>query len=138
MISLLICVFAHQIYVDCFEVYDLNGDGYIQREEMFHMLKNCLIKVSKFFIIKLWYWFNYLFAIRAEDHFLIPMTICFKLASTSPSFSINFAWIMVWFKYRCIHYWLSKSIYKGPYKKKMTHKKWDQSNMSLRSFNILS
>jgi len=28
----------------CFEVYDLNGDGYIQREEMFHMLKNCLIK----------------------------------------------------------------------------------------------
>eukprot|EP00795_Rhopilema_esculentum_P014274 gene14274-5303_t len=29
---------------DCFEVYDLNGDGYIQREEMFHMLKNCLIK----------------------------------------------------------------------------------------------
>ena len=31
---------------DCFEVYDLNGDGYIQREEMFHMLKNCLIKVN--------------------------------------------------------------------------------------------
>eukprot|EP00794_Sanderia_malayensis_P003436 gene3436-3931_t len=28
----------------CFEVYDLNGDGYIQREEMFHMLKHCLIK----------------------------------------------------------------------------------------------
>ncbi|XP_033848074.3 calaxin isoform X2 [Acipenser ruthenus] len=28
----------------CFEVYDLNGDGYISREEMFHMLKNSLIK----------------------------------------------------------------------------------------------
>ena len=29
---------------DCFEVYDLNGDGYISREEMFHMLKNSLIR----------------------------------------------------------------------------------------------
>nr|XP_015213589.1 PREDICTED: EF-hand calcium-binding domain-containing protein 1 isoform X3 [Lepisosteus oculatus] len=29
---------------DCFDVYDLNGDGYISREEMFHMLKNSLIK----------------------------------------------------------------------------------------------
>ncbi|NWX47566.1 EFCB1 protein, partial [Steatornis caripensis] len=28
----------------CFEVYDLNGDGYISREEMFQMLKNSLIK----------------------------------------------------------------------------------------------
>ncbi|KAM9574676.1 calaxin isoform 1-T2 [Guaruba guarouba] len=28
----------------CFEVYDLNGDGYISREEMFQMLKNCLLK----------------------------------------------------------------------------------------------
>ncbi|KAI5621835.1 EF-hand calcium-binding domain-containing protein 1 [Silurus asotus] len=28
----------------CFVVYDLNGDGYISREEMFHMLKNSLIK----------------------------------------------------------------------------------------------
>ncbi|XP_072532195.1 calaxin isoform X1 [Salminus brasiliensis] len=28
----------------CFEVYDLNGDGYISREEMFHMLKNSLIR----------------------------------------------------------------------------------------------
>jgi len=28
----------------CFDVYDLNGDGYISREEMFHMLKNCMIK----------------------------------------------------------------------------------------------
>lgn len=30
--------------LDCFEVYDLNGDGYISREEMFHMLKNSLLK----------------------------------------------------------------------------------------------
>ncbi|XP_069504548.1 calaxin isoform X2 [Ambystoma mexicanum] len=29
---------------DCFDVYDLNGDGYISREEMFHMLKNSLLK----------------------------------------------------------------------------------------------
>nr|CAG6016155.1 unnamed protein product [Menidia menidia] len=29
---------------DCFNVYDLNGDKYIAREEMFHMLKNCLIR----------------------------------------------------------------------------------------------
>ncbi|XP_069815530.1 calaxin isoform X1 [Dendropsophus ebraccatus] len=28
----------------CFEVYDLNSDGYISREEMFHMLKNSLLK----------------------------------------------------------------------------------------------
>ncbi|NXK96065.1 EFCB1 protein, partial [Formicarius rufipectus] len=28
----------------CFKVYDLNGDGYISREEMFQMLKNSLIK----------------------------------------------------------------------------------------------
>ncbi|XP_074007192.1 calaxin isoform X1 [Numenius arquata] len=28
----------------CFEVYDLNGDGYISREEMFQMLKNSLLK----------------------------------------------------------------------------------------------
>uniref|UniRef100_A0A4W5R3V9 Calaxin n=1 Tax=Hucho hucho TaxID=62062 RepID=A0A4W5R3V9_9TELE len=27
-----------------FDVYDLNGDGYISREEMFHMLKNSLIR----------------------------------------------------------------------------------------------
>ncbi|NXC69527.1 EFCB1 protein, partial [Anhinga anhinga] len=30
--------------VYCFEVYDLNGDGYISREEMFQMLKNSLLK----------------------------------------------------------------------------------------------
>ncbi|XP_051992634.1 calaxin isoform X2 [Xyrauchen texanus] len=29
---------------DCFNVYDLNGDGYISREEMFHMLKDSLIR----------------------------------------------------------------------------------------------
>ncbi|XP_048806968.1 calaxin [Lagopus muta] len=28
----------------CFKVYDLNGDGYISREEMFQMLKNSLLK----------------------------------------------------------------------------------------------
>ncbi|NXU52813.1 EFCB1 protein, partial [Turnix velox] len=28
----------------CFEVYDLNGDGYISRDEMFQMLKNSLVK----------------------------------------------------------------------------------------------
>ncbi|XP_074469009.1 calaxin [Sebastes fasciatus] len=28
----------------CFHVYDLNGDRYITREEMFHMLKNSLIR----------------------------------------------------------------------------------------------
>lgn len=29
-----------------FKVYDLNSDGYISREEMFHLLKNTLIKQS--------------------------------------------------------------------------------------------
>lgn len=29
---------------DCFHVYDLNGDKYVSREEMFHMLKNSLIR----------------------------------------------------------------------------------------------
>ncbi|KAM7331479.1 hypothetical protein ACRRTK_008187 [Alexandromys fortis] len=29
---------------DCFEVFDLNGDGFISKEEMFHMLKNSLLK----------------------------------------------------------------------------------------------
>lgn len=37
------CVFSIQ-FLDCFDVYDLNGDGYISREEMFHMLKNSLIR----------------------------------------------------------------------------------------------
>ncbi|XP_070566458.1 calaxin-like [Ptychodera flava] len=30
----------------CFDVYDLNGDGYISREEMFHMLKTSMVKQS--------------------------------------------------------------------------------------------
>ena len=30
--------------LDCFEVFDLNGDGFISKEEMFHMLKNSLLK----------------------------------------------------------------------------------------------
>ncbi|KAH9520311.1 EF-hand calcium-binding domain-containing protein 1 [Bulinus truncatus] len=28
----------------CFDVYDLNNDGYISREEMFQLLKSCLVK----------------------------------------------------------------------------------------------
>ncbi|KAI8895337.1 hypothetical protein BC833DRAFT_601574 [Globomyces pollinis-pini] len=28
----------------CFRVYDINGDRYITKEEMFQMLKNCLVK----------------------------------------------------------------------------------------------
>ncbi|KAI9224063.1 hypothetical protein BC828DRAFT_395577 [Blastocladiella britannica] len=28
----------------CFRVYDLNGDRYISKEEMFQLLKNCLVK----------------------------------------------------------------------------------------------
>jgi hypothetical protein len=31
---------------DAFTVYDLNGDGYISREEMFQMLKTSIIKVK--------------------------------------------------------------------------------------------
>ena len=35
----------HNYYVtDVFNVYDLNDDGYISREEMFQMLKNSLVK----------------------------------------------------------------------------------------------
>ncbi|XP_009999891.1 PREDICTED: EF-hand calcium-binding domain-containing protein 1 [Chaetura pelagica] len=30
----------------CFQVYDLNGDGYISREEMFQLLKNSLFEPS--------------------------------------------------------------------------------------------
>lgn len=28
----------------CFRVYDINGDGFITKDEMFTLLKNCLIK----------------------------------------------------------------------------------------------
>ena len=38
-------------FADCFAVYDLNGDGFIQREEMFHMLKTCLIKVTEWLML---------------------------------------------------------------------------------------
>ena len=38
------------ITADCFEVYDLNSDGYISREEIFQMLKSSLIKVFVLFI----------------------------------------------------------------------------------------
>ena len=31
-------------FSDTFRVYDLNGDGYISREEMFQLLKHCLVK----------------------------------------------------------------------------------------------
>ncbi len=33
-----------KLTLDTFRVYDLNGDGYISREEMFQLLKHCLIK----------------------------------------------------------------------------------------------
>ena len=32
------------VYSDTFKVFDLNGDGYISREEMFQLLKHCLVK----------------------------------------------------------------------------------------------
>ena len=35
------------LIADCFEVYDLNSDGYISREEIFQMLKSSLIKVGE-------------------------------------------------------------------------------------------
>ena len=34
------------VYTVCFDVYDLNGDGFISREEMFHLLKPAVLKVS--------------------------------------------------------------------------------------------
>jgi hypothetical protein len=36
--------YVPQFGLDCFEVYDLNADGYISREEMFQILKNSLTK----------------------------------------------------------------------------------------------
>jgi Ca2+-binding EF-hand superfamily protein len=33
-------------FLVCFTVYDLNGDGYISREEMFQLLKNSIVKVT--------------------------------------------------------------------------------------------
>ncbi|XP_071647275.1 calaxin-like [Temnothorax longispinosus] len=34
----------HDKIVFCFHVYDLNNDGYITKDEIFQLLKNCLIK----------------------------------------------------------------------------------------------
>ena len=36
--------FSVTFHLDCFVVYDLNGDGFISREEMFQLLKNSLVK----------------------------------------------------------------------------------------------
>lgn len=33
---------------DCFIVYDLNGDGWISREEMFQLLKTSILKVRTY------------------------------------------------------------------------------------------
>ena len=30
----------------CFKVYDLNGNGYILREEIHHLLKDCMVRVG--------------------------------------------------------------------------------------------
>lgn len=38
--------YVHFIVV-CFDVYDMNADGYISREEMFHLLKNSILKVQR-------------------------------------------------------------------------------------------
>ena len=38
-------IFKSHFLLDTFKVFDLNGDGYISREEMFQLLKNCLVKV---------------------------------------------------------------------------------------------
>ena len=32
--------------LDCFRIYDLNDDGYLQRDELFYILKNSMIKVE--------------------------------------------------------------------------------------------
>lgn len=41
-------VYVHFIVV-CFDVYDMNADGYISREEMFHLLKNSILKVQRLY-----------------------------------------------------------------------------------------
>ena len=33
------------LVLDCFRIYDLNDDGYLQRDELFYILKNSMIKV---------------------------------------------------------------------------------------------
>ena len=60
------------VLVDCFEAYDLNGDGYISREEMFHLLKNSLIKVvpiQRFLCVR--NCFNFL----KIDHILLKFSV---------------------------------------------------------------
>lgn len=37
-------MYLHVFLSVCFDVYDLNGDGFISREEMFHLLKHSLTK----------------------------------------------------------------------------------------------
>ena len=48
-------IFGHSVFLKgtleekrkfCFLVFDLNGDGYISKEEMFQMLQKCLVKQS--------------------------------------------------------------------------------------------
>ena len=39
-------VFFPFFNVVCFKVYDLNGNGYITREAVQHMLKDCMVKVN--------------------------------------------------------------------------------------------
>ncbi len=40
--------FDCQLTQDCFDVYDLNSDGYILREEMFVLLKQTIVKVRTY------------------------------------------------------------------------------------------
>ena len=44
----LVCLFAKWAIFSlvCFKVYDLNGSGYITREAVQHMLKDCMVKVN--------------------------------------------------------------------------------------------
>ena len=55
--------------LDTFKVFDLNGDGYISREEMFQLLKNCLVKVG---IDKIVMTFQLLADLSKLDNFVDP------------------------------------------------------------------
>ena len=44
--SLLSTIMPSQTATDCFDVYDLNNDGHIVREEMFMLLKQTMVKVG--------------------------------------------------------------------------------------------
>ncbi len=37
-------MFKNSLDIVCFRIYDLNGDRYISKEEMFQLLKNCLVR----------------------------------------------------------------------------------------------